>query len=157
MRIALVSQEYPPETARGGIGTQAYAKAHGLASRGHEAHVVSHSTDMARHEYKDGAVFVTRIPGGEARLAIHTEPARWLAYSVEVAAAVAGLHARAPLDVVEFPEWGGEGYVHLLNRAEWHHVPTVVHLHGPLVMFAHTVGWPSLDSELYRVGTAMEG
>jgi glycosyltransferase involved in cell wall biosynthesis len=33
----------------------------------------------------------------------------------------------------------------------------VVHLHGPLVMFAHAIGWPEVDSEFYRVGSAMEG
>src|SRR5207244_4050866 len=32
MRICLVSQEYPPETARGGIGSQTYNKAHALAA-----------------------------------------------------------------------------------------------------------------------------
>jgi glycosyltransferase involved in cell wall biosynthesis len=73
-----------------------------------------------------------------------------------VAAAVAELHARWPLDIVDFPEWGAEGYVHLLNRTRWNHVPTVIHLHGPLVMFAHTTGWPEMDSEFYRVGTIME-
>jgi glycosyltransferase involved in cell wall biosynthesis len=156
VRVALVSQEYPPETARGGIGTQTYAKAHGLAALGHEVHVVSHSTDGERHEYRDGKVRVTRIPGPDARLPIHTEEARCLAYSVEAATAVAELHARKPLDVVDFPEYGGEGYVHLLNRSEWGRVPTVIHLHGPLVMLAHTVGWPEPGSELYRLGTAME-
>jgi glycosyltransferase involved in cell wall biosynthesis len=157
VRIALVSQEYPPETAHGGIGTQTYLKAHGLAALGHEVHVVSHSTDGSRHETRDGAVRVTRIPGADGRLPIRTDPARWLTYSVEVAAAVADLHARAQFDVIDFPEWASEGYVHLLNRTEWDRVPTVVHLHGPLVMFAHTMGWPDTDSELYHVGTAMEG
>jgi glycogen(starch) synthase len=157
VRIVLVSQEYPPETAHGGIGTQTYLKAHGLAARGHEVHVVSHSTDADRHEYRDGHVWVTRIPGVDGRLPVHTEPVRWLSYSVEVAAAVAALQARAPLDVVDFPEWASEGYVHLLNRTAWKRGPTVVHLHGPLVMFADTMGWPEKDSELYRVGKAMEG
>ena len=57
---------------------------------------------------------------------------------------------------MDLPEWGGEGYVHLLNRTPWKNIPTVVQLHGPLVMFAHTMGWPDLDSEFYRVGTMME-
>jgi starch synthase len=47
--------------------------------------------------------------------------------------------------------------VHLLNQTEWNRIPTVIHLHGPLVMFAHTMGWPDLNSEFYRTGTAMEG
>lgn len=156
MRIGLVSQEYPPETAHGGIGSQTYLKAHGLASRGHEVHVISHSPDHDRHDYQDGMVHIIRIPGFDERLPLYTEPARWLTYSAEVAAAVAALHERAPLDLVDFPEWGGEGYVHLLNRTEWNHIPTVIHLHGPLIMFAHTMGWPELDSEFYCVGTMME-
>jgi len=157
MRIALVSQAYPPETGGGGISTQTYAKAHGLASLGHEVHVISHSVDASRHESQDGEVSVVRIPGGNARLVVHTEPVRWLTYSAEVAAMVAELHSRAPLDLVDFPDYGAEGYVHLLNRTEWNHLPTVVHLHGPLAMLAHTIGWPEIDSELYRVGVAMEG
>ena len=157
MRIALVSQEYPPETATGGIGTQTYLKAHGLASLGHEIHVISRSPDGAFSERCDNGIQITRIPGFESRMTIYTIAADWLSYSVEVAKAVASLHTRSRLDIVDFPEWGAEGYVHLLNRTEWNCVPTVVHLHGPLVMFAHTMGWPEIDSEFYRVGTAMEG
>ena len=52
MIIVLVSQEYPPETARGGIGSQTYVKAHGLAGFGHEVYVISRSTDDKRHEKK---------------------------------------------------------------------------------------------------------
>ncbi len=157
LRISLVSQEYPPETAHGGIGSQTYLKAHGLAALGHEVHVISHSTDGAKQEYKDEAVRVTRIPSIDNRLPIHTEPVKWITYSVEVAAAVSDLHSRAPLDLVDFPEWGSEGYVHLLNRTEWNSIPTVLQLHGPIVMLANTIGWPEANSEFYRIGSAMEG
>jgi len=156
MRIALVSQEYPPETAHGGVGTQTYLRAHGLASLGHEILVISHSVDEQRHEYADGSVQVIRIPGPDRYLPIHTEPVRWLTYSAAVAVEVAQLHARKPLDLVVFPEWGGEGYIHLLNQTEWNRIPTVVHIHGPIVMFAHTMDWPEFDSELYRTGSMME-
>jgi glycosyltransferase involved in cell wall biosynthesis len=157
MRVALVSQEYPPETAKGGIGSQTYAKAHGLAALAHEVHVVSRSPDRVRREYHDGDVHVTRIAGFSDRLPLYTPAAEWLTYSAAVAAEVAALHARRPLDVVDFPEWGGEGYLHLLNRTEWNYIPSVVQIHGPLVLFAHTIGWPDLDSDLYRVATEMEG
>ncbi len=157
MRICLVSQEYPPETANGGIGSQTYAKAHGLAALGHEVHVISASTDEGEHEYKDGPVRVVRIPGFYHRLPINTQLAAWLTYSAEVAATLSGLHSRAVFDIVDFPDWGCEGYVHLLNRTEWDRIPTVIHLHGPLVMFADAMGWPDHDSEFYRVGKEMEG
>jgi glycosyltransferase involved in cell wall biosynthesis len=112
--------------------------------------------DQTTHEHRDGEVKVIRIPSFDEHLSIYTEPARWLTYSANVAAAVWELHSRAPLDLVDFPEWGGEGYIHLLNRTKWNHIPTVIHLHGPLVMLAHTIGWPELDSEFYRWGKTME-
>jgi glycosyltransferase involved in cell wall biosynthesis len=156
MRIALVSQEYPPETAKGGIGTQTYVKAHGLAALGHEMHVISRSPDRVRREYRDGDVFVTRIAGFYDRMPLHTMLAEWLTYSAEVAAEVASLNERRQLDLVDFPEWGSEGYVHLLNRTQWYRIPTVVQIHGPIVLFAHTIGWPEPDSDLYQVATEME-
>jgi glycosyltransferase involved in cell wall biosynthesis len=157
VRIALASQEYPPQTAKGGIGSQTRLKAQGLAALGHEVHVISRSTDGQCRTYREGAVAVTRIPGFDAHLPGYTTPVQWLMYSMAVAAAVRDLHTRAPLDILDFPEWGGEGYIHLLNRTESNDVPTVIQLHGPLVMFAHAIGWPEIDSQFYQVGTAMEG
>lgn len=154
MRIALVSQEYPPDSAKGGIGTQAFLKAQAMAAFGHEVHVVSRSADGRRRDEQEGAVTVSRIGG--PRLEAHTEPADWVAYSAEVAAELAEIHARTPLDLVEFPEWGCEGYVHLLNRTPWNRVPTVIQLHGPLVMLARTLGWPEPDGEFFRVGRHLE-
>lgn len=156
MRIAIVSQEYPPETAYGGIGTQNYAKAHGLTALGHDVHIISHSTDDRQHAYTDGDVQVIRIPGFDNRLAIATEEARWITYSAQVAAAVADLHARKPLDLVEFADWGSEAFIHLLNQTEWNWIPTVIHLHGPIVMFAHAIGWPDPESNFYRIASMME-
>jgi glycosyltransferase involved in cell wall biosynthesis len=157
MRVCLVSQEYPPETASGGIGAQTYLKAHGLARLGHEVVVISASPDVRHAERQDGPVRVVRIAGYDDRMPLNTELARWLTYGAEVAAALATLHALTPFDIVDFPDWGSEGYVHLLNRAEWATIPTVIQLHGPLVMFAHAMGWPELNSELYRVAVEMEG
>jgi glycosyltransferase involved in cell wall biosynthesis len=156
MRIALVSQEYPPETAKGGIGSQTYLKAHGLAALGHEVHVISRAVKAKSSMRDDNGVQVVRVPGLDARMTVYTEAADWLGYSAEVAAALEALHTRAPFDLIDFPEWGGEGYVHLLNRTEWNSIPTVIQLHGPMVMFAHTMGWPGINSEFYRTGTMME-
>ncbi len=157
MRIALVAQEFPPETAKGGIGSQTWIKAHGLAALGHDIHVISRAVNGPRRDYLDGKVRVTRVPGVVNPAAIHTEVADWISYSTAVAGVVAELNAAKPFDLVEFPEWACEGWFHLVNRTEWNHIRTAIHLHGPLVMFAHTMGWPALDSEFCRTGTAMEG
>src|SRR5215203_2728092 len=113
MRIALVSQEFPPETGSGGIGTQAYQKAHWLAAHGHEVHVISHSLDSDRHESQQGRVHVIRIPGFDEVLPIATDEVRWLTYSTCVASELAALHTAVNLDLAEFHEWGCEAYVHL--------------------------------------------
>ena len=157
MRIGLVSQEYPPETAHGGIGSQTYLKAHGLTALGHNVRVISRSVDNQKHLYLDEAVQVTRIPGLESKMPLHTEIVDWLTYSTEVAAEVAALHQSEPFDLIDFPEWGGEAFVHLLNRTEWNRIPTVIQIHGPLVMFSHAIGWPDVNSEFYRIGTSIEG
>ena len=61
MKIALVSQEYPPGSS-GGICTQTHCKALSLAALGHEVHVVSHSRDEEKHVLREGNVHVTLIP-----------------------------------------------------------------------------------------------
>ena len=156
MRIAFVSQEYPPETAKGGLATQTYLKAHGMAARGHEVHVISQTAGPTLVHRVDGDVHVIRTPGFYSRMMIWTEAAGWLTYSAEVAAVLAELHAESPLDLIDFPEWAAEGYVHLLNQADGNRIPSVIHLHGPLVMFSRAIGWPEIDSEYYRVGAEME-
>ena len=157
MRVALVSQEYPPETAHGGIATQTRAKAVGLAALGHAVHVVSHSVDGRRHVANVDGIAVIRIPGFDALMPLHTEIARSLTWSALVAAEVAQLNDRVGLDVVDFPDWGNEAHVHLLNRTPWSRLPTVIHLHGPLSMLAERIGWPEPGSDLQRIGTAIEG
>src|SRR2546423_753272 len=156
MRIAFVSQEYPPETPKGGLATQTYLKAHGMAARGHKVHVISQTAGPKLVQCADGDVDVIRTPGFYPRMMIWTEPAGWLTYSAEVAAVLSELHADNPLDLIDFPEWAAEGYVHLLNQTDGNRIPSVIHLHGPLAMFARAIGWPEIDSEYYRVGTEME-
>ena len=156
MRIALVSQEYPPETAFGGIGTQNHAKAHGLAALGHEIHVITHSRDAEQHACRDGDVHVLRIPSFDTQLRLATDAARWITYSAQVAAAIARVHEQQPLDLIDFADWGSEAYVHLLNRTSWNYIPSVIQLHGPIVMFAHAIGWPDPNSDFYQIARDME-
>lgn len=157
MHILLVSQEYPPETAKGGIGSQTFLKARGLLTLGHEVSVISSSPDLKFHEYDQDGVHVRRICGFYDRINIQTEQAGWLTYSAEAAVHIAQIHTKKPVDIIDFPEWGAEGYVHFLNRTSWNYIPAVIQLHGPLVMFADVMGWPEKESEFYRVGKEMEG
>ena len=86
MKICIVSEDYPPDTASGGIGTQACLKARGLVELGHEVQVLSQSRDGQPRNELDQGVRVRRIPGPDIRFSIHTEAAWWLVWSCEVAA-----------------------------------------------------------------------
>ena len=66
LKVCLISREYPPETAAGGIGTYTYHLAHGLAKTGHRATVISY--EAADHIcYDDDGVTVWRIPDPQSR------------------------------------------------------------------------------------------
>lgn len=92
----------------------------------------------------------------ESMLPEMTESVQWITHSVVVAGELEALHKRVGLDIIDFPEWAAEGFTWLLNRTERETVPTVIQLHGPLVMLAHTIGWPDTQSVFYKTGTFME-
>jgi glycosyltransferase involved in cell wall biosynthesis len=123
-----VSQEFPPETDWGGIGTYAGILAPALAAAGAQVTVLSAVAGQARsrHVREDG-VTVLRAPlralRGAGRLTRMPQAARRLALARAVRREVLALDV-AP-DVVECPEWGAEG---LLLAATG--LPVVVRLHS---------------------------
>lgn len=158
MRVCLVTQQYPPETARGGIGTQTWNKARALASRGHEVHVLSCTSGAEPpREEAHGGVTVHRMRPPGVEFPVYSTSAYWLGYTWLVLRQLTRLMQSTSLDVVDFPEYGGEGFAYQLDRTPWNWVPVVVQLHAPLAMFAEHMGWPEKASEFYKVGTLMEG
>lgn len=158
MRICIVSQEYPPETARGGIGSQNWTKARALADLGHEVHVLSSATGatdgLATRD--DGGVTVHRIEPPGVEFPVYGAPAYWVGYTWSVLRALHRLMEPLDFDVLDFAEYGAEGFAYQLDRTPWSFVPVAVQLHGPLSMFSERIGWPEPGSELERVGTLME-
>lgn len=158
MKICLVSQEYPPDTARGGIGTQTWNKARALAGLGHSVQVLSAAArpgpDPAVSNHDGVTVHRIRAPGAD--FPVYTPAAYWLGYSWAVLRHLARLLEEQRFDLVDFAEYGGEGYAYLLDRTPWNWAAAVVQLHGPLAMLAERIEWPERGSDLYRVGTAME-
>jgi glycosyltransferase involved in cell wall biosynthesis len=158
MNICLVSQEYPPETARGGVSTQTWNKARSLAGLGHTVHVLSSSADEApgvRTETVDGVIVHRMQPPG-VEFPIYQTPTYWLGYTWLVLRQLHRLMEAVAFDVIDFPEYGAEGYAYQLDRTRWHWVPVVVQLHAPLAMFVEHIGWPDRGSDFHRLGTLME-
>src|SRR5438105_12470624 len=85
MNICLVSQQYPPETASGGIGTQTFLKARGLVARGHSVDVISSTLDGAPTSYQDHGVTVHRLPYPTQDTEFCETSVLWVGYSWAVA------------------------------------------------------------------------
>lgn len=158
MRIALVSQEYPPETAHGGIGTQTWNKARWLAAHGHEVHVISCLAGPGTlcKTIKDAGITVHRMPPPGSAFPVYESATYWVGYSWSVLGELHALMRTGPLDMIDFAEYGAEGFAYLLDRTFWNWAPVVVQLHGPLSLFIPHMGWPAPDSDLARVGVMME-
>jgi glycogen(starch) synthase len=162
MRICLVSQEYPPETAHGGIGSQTYNKARALAERGHEVHVLSCSARLGpelRSESHDGVMVHRMLPPGEEpgrEFEVEEDALYALGYTWSVARHLAGLERDSRFDVVHLADYGAEGFGYQINQRPWRRTPVAIQLYSSLTMWAERIGWPDPDSEFVRAVGFME-
>ena len=146
MRVLFVSQEFPPETDWGGIGTYAGVIARALARRGVEVHVLSVVAGQKASDSSADGVAVhrrpLRRPRGVGRLT--RLPETW--DRVSLAAAVRREQRRLGLafDVCESPEWRAEG----LGLALAGGIPMVVRLHSGASQLLSYYQRPGLDSRL---------
>jgi glycogen synthase len=158
MKICLVSQEYPPETPWGGIATQTFNKARALVGLGHEVHVLSRSAEEGpplRTELDQGVIVHRMKPPGY-EFPIYSRTTYRLGYTWYVLAQLNELMQQTAFDVLDFPEFGGEGFAYQLDRTAANWVPVVVQLHGPLAMFIEYMGWPDHGTRFAEVGVFME-
>lgn len=124
-----MSQEYPPETGWGGIGSYAKVMGQGLARRGHDVFVIAKSSTGSEYSTLDGDVRVFRLPSPSVQLPgalTDVSAVSNLVYAELVAQKLQELHLAVGLDVVEVPEFAAEGF--RLSRLP---VPIVVRLHAP--------------------------
>ncbi|MEO7803961.1 MAG: glycosyltransferase family 4 protein [Actinomycetota bacterium] len=146
MRILLVSQEYPPETGWGGIGTYTWMLGQGLRELGHEVHVLSVTPNTpATDEMRDG-VIVHRRPlrrvRGLGRLTKMPRTVEQLVLSYVVFRAFRRLHFRHPFDVVEFPNWKAEAFFFLRRRP----VASTMRLHSMAFQLFQHMGMSKRDA-----------
>jgi glycogen(starch) synthase len=128
MRVLIASQEMPPETGWGGVGTYVATLGTALAAEGAEVHVLS----VVRHQQpsdneRDGVIVhrrhLRRLPG-IGRLTGWEES--WERFSLALAVRREADNLDFEPDVVEAPEWRAEGLGIGLGRR----LPLVVRLHS---------------------------
>jgi len=143
MRVLFVSQEFPPETNWGGIGTYAGIVTRELARQGVEVHVLSVVAGQARSDRILDGVHVHRAPLRRVRGVgtLLRLPDTWgrvsLARSVDAERRRLGLS----FDVCESPEWMAEGLAIALHG--W--LPLVVRLHSGAGHIAPFLGRVGID------------
>ena len=103
LRVALLTQEYPPEPVNG-IGRIVHALAVGLAAAGHEVHAVVNGEGHPRVDLEDG-VWVHRIPIVSQKHCPPGVPQHIWDQASTLGAEVGLTHGRRPLDIVHVQSW----------------------------------------------------
>jgi glycogen(starch) synthase len=134
LRILFVSMEYPPETGGGGIGTYLISLAPALAAQGHEVHVLSCVAGQRHADYISQGVHIhrrdQRYVRGLGRLKAPFTSAR---LRTGLSAFLEFRRLKIAFDVIEYPDWGAEGWLLSIPRS----APLVAHLHTPLPLIQH--------------------
>lgn len=129
MNICFFSQEYPPETHVGGIGTYTYNMAGALAGLGHTVHVIA-STQNSDNSYEDNGVWVHRVRIFKMKL----KELALFRYSCSVAKKVSQINCR--FDIVQSSEYGSEAFCFSLKKK----YPLVTRLATPFFLIEEMNG-----------------
>jgi glycosyltransferase involved in cell wall biosynthesis len=129
LNVCIVSREFPPDTAFGGIGTFSVDTALMLKQHGHRVTVLSQSLSHTHtFDYQGVTVWKLKVPWpfGTYRFL----PALILGFNYVVLRKLRRLHANAPFDLVDAPDHLAEG----LSAALFTDLPVVTRLHTPFAL-----------------------
>jgi len=149
--VCIVTREFPPETAYGGIARLAHMQAHAFVEAGLAVHVLSLAPDGVARTVLDGGVVVHRIPQPAVEVAADMPYAIAGAWSHAVSTAYAALDAAVRFDVVQAQDYHAET-LHLVRRPE---TPIVVYLNAPMRVLAECTGRPQTAGQ--RAFAELEG
>ena len=129
LNICIISREFPPDTAFGGIGTFSLDTALMLVERGHRVTVLSQSLSVTRtFEHQGIIVHKLRIPRPFATYRFL--PALILGFNYVIFRRLRQLHRDRPFDLIDAPDHLGEGlFAGLFTR-----LPVVTRLHTPFAL-----------------------
>jgi len=152
LHVCIVSKEFPPFGASGGIGTLYYHLASELLLLGHEVTVVMPGNATGR--YDQGRFHIRYVQPGMIEFG-ETQPATAanLAWSLRAAAAVTEIHEEHAIDVIDSALWDTEALaMALIDKPR---PPIVVRLVTPFSVAATTNEW-SISSDVAEQYVAAE-
>jgi glycosyltransferase involved in cell wall biosynthesis len=148
MRIGLVCYVYPPQAGAGGVGTYMFRLAGALGRAGHQVHVIAGPTD--RPSIQQPNVTIHRVAArfdlrsssralrwlywhSVAPLMAKLHPVIWhlIRWDVASEAAIVDVDRTYGLDVIEAPEFAGNGWM----AGRMHRWPIVLRMHCPWEVF----------------------
>lgn len=152
LNVCLISREFPPDTAFGGIATFSIDTALMLKKRGHNVTVFSQSLGPSHvMDYQGVVVHKIRVP--KPFDSYHALPAFIPAFNVVLLREILRYHRRQPFDLIDVPDHLAEG----LFSTFFLNVPVVTRLHTPYALIV-AMGLNNYRKNLsYRAIRAMEG
>lgn len=142
LHIVFVSWEYPPAFG-GGIGTYVASITRILAKRGHRVTVITvtdrplPSRERLQVDSQNGlwGIDIIRLPipfaeGVDPSLSL----AVWHQRADQVHECLLGLMRAGPIDLIEFPDYRGEGLTFLTSTNPSNRPPSIVRLHTPVIV-----------------------
>jgi len=111
MRLAIVSREYPPDSAWGGVATVYHNLALTLSRQGYEVHIICQAVGKPK-DYVDEGVFVHRVG---------TNPKRYSAlgrinFTIHAWLKLRKIIKDYSIEIVETPYWSAEGFLYSFHK-----------------------------------------
>jgi glycosyltransferase involved in cell wall biosynthesis len=112
MHICYISQEYPPETGWGGIGSYTYEMAHALARSGHRVTVISRAVDEESISTNNGVEVhrVSASPRWDSVPALWRLNRIWPGFAWAAMLKIRSINRRHPIDIVEAAEGRADAF-----------------------------------------------
>jgi glycosyltransferase involved in cell wall biosynthesis len=112
LHVCYISQEYPPETGWGGIGSYTYEMAHGLAEQGHRVTVISRAVAEETSTEEDGLQVHRVLPKPKwdsIRFAWRMNRI-WPGFAWAAMLKLRAIHRETPIDIVEAAEGRADAF-----------------------------------------------
>jgi hypothetical protein len=146
LHVVLVTKEFPPFTASGGVGTLYYHLASELLLMGHRISVIAQGPETNVHHR--GRFTLHRLPFGSTvnfgtSSAIAENNLNW---SLRVAKKIIDIHSNEPISVLDTSVWDTELYAFAAYRTKVQ-IPIVVRLVTPFAVACESNDWPVTEFE----------
>lgn len=149
MHICLISEEYPPETGWGGIGTYTYNLANGLVEEGHDVTVIAGALKEDA-KYIENSVKVHRVARKNLKniflnfllkklvIIVFPRTLSYIEWSFRTAKKVAEINTLRKIDVIEAPETNAPAFF----LTFFSKIPLIIKLHTPYEIHCKLNGVP---------------